>query len=99
MENLRLRQGGIAVFAGKDGEIEFSRLHVDGLAAVSGKGAGNLKDFRQLWECVLTWAHHHRIRQLWCEPTMTDGRGKTRQRVYSRVGFVPAGEYTMILNL
>ena len=83
--------GAITGYIHRDGEIELSRAG-DDEQAVSGRGRGDLTALRLVWGCLLTWALRHHVEMLWCEPTSGDGRGETRRRVYSRVGFVRDGD-------
>ena len=89
--NMTVILGSIEGFVAKDGEIELSKRGVDGIDGVSGKGRGNVRELRIVWGCLLSWAVKHNVRKLWCEPTVSDGRGATRDRVYSRVGFIRNG--------
>ena len=90
-KNFRVISDNIVGFVADDGEIELSKRGVDGINAVSGKGRGNVQELRIVWGCLLSWAVKHNVQKLWCEPTASDGRGSTRERVYSRVGFVRNG--------
>ncbi len=79
--------GSIEAYLGADGEVELSRRGEDGLTSVSGKGHGNLNALRLAWGIILASARQAGIKKLYCEPTLADGRGKTRIAVYKRAGF------------
>jgi hypothetical protein len=98
MKPLIIRTRNIEAFVAPDGEIELSKRGISGNDAVSGRGKGNLRELHHVWEMIQTWCKSNNISRLWCEPTQTDGRGKTRERVYSRVGFQKSGP-VMVLNL
>jgi len=96
---LRLRTTHIEAYVDATGEVELSKPMTSGSAAVSGRGHGDLNELRHVWECILTWCASRNVTFLWCQPTCEDGRGPTRRRVYSRVGFIDQGHYTMTLDL
>ena len=80
--------GNIQAYLGVDGEVELSRRGaVSPHEAVSGKGKGELRTLRLMWGIVLTSARNVGLERLYCEPTLTDGRGQVRVRAYQRAGF------------
>ena len=90
--------GSIRGFVHISGECELSRPGDTIETSTSGRGTGDLHSLRIVWAEMLSWAETHGIDQLYCEPTMIDGRGATRERVYSRVGFIKNGPF-MVLKL
>ena len=84
---LIIKVGSIEGYIDLTGEVCLSRVLQNGETTVEGKGRGDLQAFRCVWGCLLSWAKRHGLKKLWCEPTVTDGRGVIRTRVYTRVGF------------
>jgi hypothetical protein len=98
--SIKIRIGNIEGYCHISGEVEISKCGVSGFSGVSGKSEkGNLSHLRQIWGCLLSWAKAHNIKRLYCEPTLEDGRGKTRCHVYSRVGFYFVNNIMMVYDL
>lgn len=92
----RYQLDGYCVELCHDGEVDMwsgSSSPVTG-----GKGLGDTAAALRLWRIVLASARAWGLSRLYCEPCTSDGRGRTRERVYARLGFRREGSL-LYLNL
>ena len=83
------RLGHLTAFLGHDGEVEFT-TSLSGAPEERVRGKGRKPDLatlRLMWGIVLGSARLHGLERLYCEPTLDDGRGRTRIAAYRRAGF------------